>query len=134
MNTKENAVSKLSTGLKHETVAYRIFGIVMLALAAITILSGIFILLADTSVHTLGFGNDSNYLVLGYGFVVLAIAIVNLIRSSKISKYRLDEALTVKHAGSVSSIVISALFNEVALVFSIINFVTSKTNKALLSE
>lgn len=132
MNTKENVLSKLTTGLRRETVAYRIYGIVMLALSVITILSGIFILLTDTSVNTLALGNDSNYMVLSYGGVLLTFAIVNLIRSFRIGKYRLSETQTIKHASSVGSIVLAAIFNEIALIFAIINFVTAKTNQQVL--
>ncbi len=152
MNTKENVLSKLSAGLKHEKVAYRIYGIVTLVLAIILIICGSFIMLTDATIttnetitmgdfayHNAIFGssvidNDSNYIVLGFGGILLAYAIVNLIRSFRIGKYRLSESLTVKHASSVGSIVLSAIFNEIALVFAIINFVTSKSNRAVLAE
>ena len=67
-----------------------------------------------------------------FGIILLAVAIVNLVMASKVGKYRLSEVLTVKHASSVGSIVIAAIFNEIALVFVIINFVIAKKNRAML--
>ena len=67
-----------------------------------------------------------------FGIALLVVAIVNLVTASKIGKYRYSEVLTVKHAGSVGSIVLAAFFNEIALVFVIINFVTAKKNRNIL--
>lgn len=69
---------------------------------------------------------------LGFGVSLLAIAIVNLVLASKVGKYSRNPELTIKHAGSVGSIVLGALFNEFALIFAIINFVTAKKNRNVL--
>ncbi len=69
---------------------------------------------------------------LGFGFSLLAIAIVNLCLASRAGKHLKDSELTIKHAGSVGSIVLAALFNEIALIFVIINFVTAKKNRKIL--
>ena len=68
----------------------------------------------------------------GFGFSLLAIAIVNLCLASRAGKHLKDSELTVKHAGSVGSIVLAALFNEIALIFVVINFVTAKKNRNVL--
>ena len=145
MNTKENVLSKLTTGLKHERLAYKIYGIVSLVLAIILIIFGALVMISDVnavtnriiSAHlTLGtayISLDNNLLLLGYGCIVLAIAIVNLVRASRIGKYRIDETLTIKQTSSVSSIVMPAIFNDVALVFAIINFVNAKKNSEVLN-
>ena len=70
----------------------------------------------------------------GFGGSLLAIAIVNLVMASKVSKSRYSEVLTAKHAGSVGSIVMAALFNEIALIFVIINFVHAKRNRVVLES
>ena len=70
----------------------------------------------------------------GFGCSLLAIAIVNLVMASKVSKSRYSEVLTAKHAGSVGSIVLAALFNEIALIFVIINFVLAKKHRAVLEN
>ncbi len=153
---KQNVINRLSTGLKHERLAYKIYGIVTIVIAAIVIIASIFAMVAgysatpdivvvndvleyhivdftDTFVigeDALIFGLSTTYLAIG---VVLAVyGIVNLAMASKVGKYRFSEVLTVKHAGSVGSIVVAAIFNEIALIFAIINFVIAKKNRAVL--
>ena len=184
---KQNVINRLNTGLKHEKLAYKIYGIVSLVLAIIIMLcsgimmvGGAFLTGADASTNELSFNgeiidgnadilfengrveiNDENahiyidgeeltitesdavilagasviimgIVYLAFGLILLAVAIVNLVMSSKIGKYRLSDEATVKHAGSVGSIVMAAIFNEIALVFVIINFVVAKKNRAVL--
>lgn len=65
---------------------------------------------------------------------ILPVSIVSLVMASKVKKYRnklyTDCTDGYNHATSVGSIVIAALFNEVALVFVIINFILTKTKRA----
>lgn len=70
---------------------------------------------------------------IGFGASLLAIAIVNLILASRARKHSLNEDSTIKHTGSVGSIVWAALFNEIALIFVIFNFVITKKNRAALA-
>lgn len=68
-----------------------------------------------------------------YGVVFLPVAIVNLVLKSKVGKYR-DKLYTdctdgVKHASSVGTIVLGAIFNTIALIFIIINFIFMKRNR-----
>ena len=195
MNTKENVLSRLSTGLKHERLAYKIYGIVALVLAIIIMVCGFVSMVAgaflteedvftgevvyhneidgninisdgnsdilfengrveitDEDVHVYIDGEELTitegdvailagagvvfvgmfYII--FGALLLVVAIVNLVTASKIGKYRYSEVLTVKHAGSVGSIVLAAFFNEIALVFAIINFVVAKKNSAILND
>lgn len=195
MNTKENVLSRLSTGLKHERLAYKIYGIVSLVLAIIimvfgfvSMIGGAFLTAEETYTDEVIFHNEINgsidiadddanvhigngkieitdddvhinidgseieitegdvailagvgvvavgifYII--FGIALLVVAIVNLVTASKIGKYRYSEVLTVKHAGSVGSIVLAAFFNEIALVFAIINFVIAKKNSAILND
>ena len=187
MNTKENVVTRLSRGLRHESLAYRIYGIVALVLSIIIIVCGLVMTIGGAFLTDAEYQNEANIInnefidgdtdvILGnssiditdddvhihidgddiniteddvaifagasvvfmgvfysiYGFVYLAVAIVNLVLASKIKKYSLNADLTVKHAGSVGSIVVAALFNQIALIFVIINFVIAKKNRAVL--
>lgn len=193
MNTKENALARLSTGLKHERLAYKIYGIVALVLAivimvcgVVSMIAGAFLTATEATSYTSDINFDSSFeitdddsnVLIGdgrieitddnasiyidgseieitdedvailasagviafsafyiiFGVVLLAVAIVNLVMASKVGKYRYSEVLTVKHAGSVGSIVLAAFFNEIALVFVIINFVYAKRNRAVLEE
>ena len=195
MNTKETVLTRLSTGLKHERLAYKIYGIVALVLAIIimvcgfvSMVTGAFLTAEDSFTGEVVYHNeidgninisdgDSNVYIgdgrieindedahiyidgseieitegdvailagasvvfvgmfyIIFGAILLAVAIVNLVTASKIGKYRYSEVLTVKHAGSVGSIVLAAIFNEIALVFAIINFVIAKKNSAVLAD
>lgn len=186
---KQNVITRLSTGLKHERLAYKIYGIVALVLAIIIMIFGIISAVAgafltanetytsnisfdssfeitdddanvsigdgrieiyddDSSVYIDGyeieFNEDDVAILAGagviavstycitFGIILLAVGIVNLVLASKVGKYRLSDELTVKHAGSVGTIVLAAIFNEIALVFVIINFVIAKKNRAIL--
>lgn len=64
----------------------------------------------------------------------LPVAIVSLVMAKKVGKYReklyTDCTDGYNHATSVGSIVLGALFNEVALVFIIINFILTRNKKA----
>lgn len=77
-------------------------------------------------------GLGAGYIAMGAVF--LGVGIVNLVLAGKVSKYRnklyTDCSEGANHAGSVGSIVLAAFFNEVALIFVIINFVFMKKNAA----
>lgn len=77
-------------------------------------------------------------LYFGMGLTFLPIGIVNLVMAKKVGKYR-DKIYTdctdaVKHATSVGSIVLGALFNEYALIAIIINFILTKKNKEVFDR
>lgn len=163
MNTKENVISRLSTGLKRERTAYKAIGIVGLVTAIILIVIGMIFMIGgifmttseavvtedfyyDYEVNGEDYTVDENAAIaiagvgimafsgfyIGFGSALLAIAIVNLCLASRAGKHSKDPELTVKHAGSVGSIILAALFNEIALIFVIINFVTAKKNRNVL--
>lgn len=162
MNTKENALNRLSTGMMRERLTYKIVGIValvtsilLIVIGMITMIGGMaftayestetdeiysynidgedYIITEGDAIGVAGVGIAAvGGFYFGFGFSLLAIAIVNLVMASKVGKYRFSEVLTVKHASSVGSIVVAALFNEIALIFVIINFVFAKRNRALL--
>lgn len=84
-------------------------------------------------VGAIGLAYGIVYVIMGL-LMFLPITIVNFVMASKVGKYRAklytDCTDGYNHATSVGSIVIAALFNEIALVFVIINFVLTKNKKA----
>lgn len=88
-------------------------------------------------VGAFGLSFGMTYAVVGL-IVYLPIAIVNFVMAKKVGKYKAkiytDCTDAVDHAGSVGSIVLGALFNSIALVFIIINFVLVKNDKAKLER
>lgn len=160
---RSNVVESLSAGLRRERLAYKIVGIVLLVCAAILIVCGIVSMATGTYLtSTESASTNSIYshdvegyefeitdgdvaaiaglgvvmfggFYLGFGFSVLAIGIVNLVLASKVGKSRLSDEATIRHAGSVGSIILAAFFNEIALIFVIFNFVKAKKHRALLA-
>ena len=95
----------------------------------------------DTDTADAGFAFVGFYIWLLYfilGSMFLGIAIVNLVMAKKVKKYR-DKLYTdctdaVKHATSVGSIVLSAIFNNYAVIAVIINFILTKNNKEVFDR
>ena len=73
-----------------------------------------------------------------FGVVYIGIGIIYRVASNKIPRY-LDSMYndfkpTVDRCGSIGMIVFTYFFNNIALIFFIINFVRMKTNKALIQR
>jgi hypothetical protein len=73
-----------------------------------------------------------------YPILLLPIAIINLVMANKISGYldriETDPNPAVERCGGVWLIVLSALFNNIALIFVILNFIHVKTHEELLKK
>ena len=73
-----------------------------------------------------------------YGLFFLPISIINFVMVKKATKYMngiyVDPRHTLDRCGSVGRIVLAAFFNNIALVFIIINFVRMKNNAALIER
>lgn len=156
---EQNCLDRLSAGLKHERLCYKIFGIAWTVIASFILILSIFMLIgssliAENAVDYSVEYNGSEYYIedfdvepdavasalfigLGSGYISMAliflgVGIVNFVLASKVGKYRntlyKDCTNGANHASSVGSIVLAAFFNEVALIFVIINFVFMKRN------
>lgn len=73
-----------------------------------------------------------------YGLVFLPVAIVNL-KMVKRAEYYMNSVFfdiepTEKRTSSIGMFILSGFFNEVALIFIIINFIRTKRNKHLISR
>ena len=76
--------------------------------------------------------------ILMSGLLFLPIGIINLVMIGKTQRYinglYKDCGEAVKRASSVGMIVFSALFNEIAMIFIIINFVNARRHRAVFEE
>ena len=127
--------------LKYERIAAKILGIFFLIFSLLFIGISLLFLILSPQMHyengqigmAIAFGM---YFV--YGLLFLPVAIVNLVMVKKTTKYRADICTDPRPAlarcGSVGTIVLAAFFNEVALIFVIINFVRMKSNRALVER
>lgn len=130
--------------LRYERLAWRITGVVLLVLCILILGCGLLALAGSAgavmdgdAIASLGLGVAVLYLVI-YGILFLPIAIIGLVAAQKIDRYLgemyNDVRPTAARCGSVGMIVFTAFFNEIALIFYIINFVRMKTNKQLVER
>ncbi len=120
---------------KYERLAWKIEGIVILVLSCLFAGLG-FIFFMATIAEEFFAGVGAIYML--YGLLFLPVAIVNLKMVSRAEHYMnivyTDAAAVEERAGNVGMIVLAAIFNSIALIFIIINFVRSKTEKDILKS
>ena len=133
----KEALDSLYRFMKFERLAYKIAGIVMLVLGCVYV--GL-MLVVGIIVMAGGEGMGMFVGVMGfiYGGIFLAVGIVNLVLKKKVSALMdtlySNPADAIRRCGSVGTIVLAAFFNEIALIFVIINFVKTKTNRGILAQ
>lgn len=115
---------------RREKIAWMIAAIVITALTLLMTLLAFLMIFIGLSVT-----DDEAILAMGlvyllYPILFSPIIIVNWVMTVKAGRYERtvmdDPAGAVERAGSVGIIVVSALFNNIAMIFVIINFVYAK--------
>lgn len=134
--------------LRAEHLAWKIAAIVNTCVIGLCILSIMVLLASGFSFHDFwdsifdyaeDFGVSYNFSISlnSFAFSIPGI-IIGFIMAAKTKRcyqcIHTDPAAAINRCGSVGSIVLGALFNEVALIFIIINFVRCKSNKKLLDQ
>lgn len=139
---EQQLLDSFSLGLKHERLAYKIVGIVFTVMSAIFICISLVFWVVSFALLVEGDLAFSGMMVLAgtyfiCGLMYLPVAIINLCMCKKLESYRnklySDCADGIGHY-SVGSIVFSAFFNSVALVFIIIYFVKAKNSKHIIER
>lgn len=134
--------------LRAEHLAWKIAAIVNTCLIGLSVL-GLIVLLASGFSFTkffesiydysedFGGSYDFSVSLNSFAFSIPGV-IIGFIMAAKTKRYyqciHTYPAAAINRCGSVGSIVMGALFNEVALIFIIINFVRCKSNKKLLDQ
>ena len=123
--------------LKSERLCWKIFGIIWLVFASLFIGLSLLFLALSTQMN---FKNGQIGMAVAFGIyvvcglILLAVAIVNLVMVKKASVYRdgitADPRAALSRCGSIGPLVLSVFFNEIALIFVIINFVRIKSHAA----
>lgn len=120
---------------KYERLAWKIEGIVILVLSCLFAGLGFIFFMAAIAEELLA---SVGAIYMLYGLLFLPVAIVNLKMVSRAEHYMnivyTDAAAVEERAGNVGMIVLAAFFNSIALIFIIINFVRSKTEKDVLKS
>ena len=121
---------------KYERLAWKIYGIVMLVISCVFGGFGFLAIAAGAAADEFLAGLGAAYLL--YGLMFLPVAIVSLKMIGRAEHYMnivyTDAAAVEERAGSIGMIVLAAIFNNIALIFIIINFVRSKTEKDVLKS
>ena len=132
---EKESLDNFARFFKYERLAWKIEGIVMLVISCLFAGLG-FIFFMATIAEEFFAGVGAIYML--YGLLFLPVAIVNLKMVSRAEHYMnivyTDAAAVEERAGNVGMIVLAAFFNSIALVFIIINFVRSKTEKDVLKS
>lgn len=143
LRAEEQALlDKFSLGLKHERLAWKITGVVWVAISAFYSFFGLVLsLLMGAAIAAEG-GEFLAFIPVAIiytfmGAMFLPIAIINLSMNKKLVNYRAklytDCQDGIGHF-SVGSIVFCAFFNGVALVFNIVYFIIAKNNTAVIER
>ncbi len=126
--------------LKWERLSWKIFGIVWLVLSIVLAACGLIIMVSGAMT---GYSYRLDMAVIGIiylmlGLLYLPIAIVNKVMVKKthdcMKMLYIEPKTVLARCGSVGMIVLAAFFNNVALIFIIINFVRTKTNKEAIDR
>ena len=127
--------------LKYERLCGRIVGIILLVFALLFIGISLIWLALSFQMH---FENGrigmafAFALYLLYGLLVLPFAIVNLVMAKKVTKHMnavyTDPRPTLTRCGSAAPLVLAIFFNNIALIFIIINLIRVKSNRSLVER
>ena len=133
-------INGLHRFLKYERLCWKIFGIIFLVLSAMYIFIALIFTIVGIAVDEAVFAGMGVMYMFMYGIIFIPIAVINLVMVSKTQKYMTmieqgtDIGAAITRAGSVGMIVFAAFFNEIALIFIIINFVRVKCNQQVIAR
>ena len=147
---KEEALGSLKKFLGLEHFGWKVGGIVILASAGILIFLSIILIIigivtmADAKDPTTGVAPMVFSLTMGIAYLIVSLigfipsGIISLMMIKKVEYYQstLDTDISIarKRCTSIGMIVFCALFNTLATVFYVINFITIKKNAAAFDE
>ncbi len=132
----DNFYLRLKWELKAWSISSKVMTIFGGACAGLSLLS-LMIALISWSEFSAFFGMYA-YMFFIYALITLPIGIVSIVMTGKVRKYMeglyYDCGPAVKRGESIGMIVFNYLFNEVALVFFLINFITIKMHREEFEE
>lgn len=144
--TDRAVLDQVRVGLRHERTAWKIGGIIFCVFAAIFLLCAIMFGAEGSSSYSSSYSRDYALMLQIYAITYAVIAIVAyvpcavacFVMTGKCSRYLNNfsgnPGAAVQRCGSVGLIVLGALFNTIALIFIIINFVRCKSNREALER
>ena len=136
-------LDQVRVGLRHERTAWRVGGIIWCVFTGLFLLFAVWFFLLS---EEFPYHSDDNILMRAYTilYVIMAVmaylpcAIVGFVMTSKCNRYLNNfsgnPGAAVQRCGNVGFIVLGALFNTIAMIFVIINFVRCKSNREALER
>lgn len=130
--------------LKYERICWNIFGIFSLVMSAIFLLFTLLMLAGASGLvidaeteAAFGLGIVSVMMVV-YCLLFVPFAVIGLVCASRIKRYMnemyTDIRATADRCNSIGLIVLGAFFNNIAMIFYIINFARFKSNKKVVER
>lgn len=126
--------------LKYERTAWKVTAIVFLVFTVFfvafgLIFMGIFSQYDDVS---MAIGGSLGLIYIVLGFVYLPISVIGFIMAGKCTKYMnvvyTDIKTVTDRTSSIGMLVFTALFNTIAMIFFIINFVKTRSNAQIIER
>ena len=138
--TKEDLTETLNIfkeNFRREKISWMIAAIVISAITLLlTMFAFLMIVIGITTAEEAPLAMGIVYLL--YPILFAPIIIVNWVMTVKAGRYERtvtdDPAGAVERAGNVGIIVVSALFNNIAMIFVIINFVYAKIHEKTIAK
>lgn len=144
------ALSQMSRFLKLERIGWKVVGIICLVAAIVMAVTGLIMIAVGAGVSAgledtresvgflVGFGVAGlYYLIIGL-IALLPAGIVGLIMAPKVEYYMnkvyTDVSIPRKRCSSIGMIIFCLLFNEIAAIFFIINFVKTRAKNATFDQ
>lgn len=124
--------------LRYERIPWKIYGIVFTILGGVFAFLGLLLTIAMVAAADAFLGGLMGGVYFFCGALFVAVGIVNFKLVPKIDFYLervyTDPKTVFARTESIGMIVFCAFFNEIALIFYIINFVRMKTNKNVVER
>ncbi len=133
ISAEQEFLNQTNRLLRWERTAWRIAGTVFLIIGIV--FAALFSLFSLVSLATEDYFFFSFFFVyaLLFGGMFIALGIVSRIAAGKVANYidclYTDFQPTLLRCGSIGMLIFTIFFNEIALIFFLINFVRMKTNK-----
>ncbi len=130
--------------LKYERICWNIFGIFSLVMSGIFLLFTVLVLAGASGMvidaeteAAFGLGLVSVMMMI-YCLLFVPFAVIGLVCASRIKRYMnelyTDIRATAERCSSIGLIVLGAFFNNLAMIFYIINFARFKSNKKIVER
>ena len=138
---EQQVIDGIKRNFRREKTAYKLVGLIGVIIMSIScvliILAGI-AGMADAEQGTAVIAASLITYAVTLAFTTLPVFIINLVASGKLNNYistaDRDIEMSRARAGSIGMIVFAAIFNDIALIFVILNFIYVKRHRDIIES